>query len=402
MAAASPSMTQTRQGEPTFRRPQMIALVVGIIGLVASAAGWLLNPNSFFPAYLIAVFFWLGVVWGAMAVAMVYYLAGGPWGAVIRTFLEASMRTMPLMAVLFLPLLLGIPTLYIWARPDIVAQSDIMQYKVYQIGWLTVPFFIGRTILYFAIWLILVFVLNRLSARQNQTGDPKIRQSMGRWSAAGMILLMLTTTFAAFDWIMSINPTFVSTAFGAVEGTSALIAGFAVIITVAALLAYREPWRHVWSFKIWMNLGGWLFAFTMLWAYLAYSQFMLIWYGNLPEETLPYIRRFEGVWAWIIGAIFLVSFVAPFILLLMPQIKLNMRVMAVVGIILAFMRLVDVYWWVAPAYSYDPATSWLYLTAPIGVGGLWVWFFLWQLKRRPYLPLHDPKLPTLPEVEHDD
>lgn len=164
MAAASPTMTQTRQDEPAFDRAQMIALVVGVIGLVASAAAWLLNPNSFFPAYLMAVFFWLGVVWGTMAVAMVYYLAGGPWGAVIRTFLEASMRTLPLLAVLFLPLLLGIPTLYIWARPDVVAQSPLYQYKVIQTGWLSVPFFIGRTVLYFAVWFVLVTVLNRLSA----------------------------------------------------------------------------------------------------------------------------------------------------------------------------------------------------------------------------------------------
>ena len=401
MAAASPTMTQTRQDEPAFDRAQMIALVVGVIGLVASAAAWLLNPNSFFPAYLMAVFFWLGVVWGTMAVAMVYYLAGGPWGAVIRTFLEASMRTLPLLAVLFLPLLLGIPTLYIWARPDVVAQSPLYQYKVIQTGWLSVPFFIGRTVLYFAVWFVLVTVLNRLSAEQNRTGDPAIRARMGRWSAAGMILLILTSTFAAFDWIMSIQPAFTSTAFGIVEGTSMLIAGFAVIIVVAALLAYREPWRHVWSYKIWMNLGGWLFAFTMLWAYLAFSQFMLIWYGNLPEEIELYVRRFDGVWAYVIGAIFIISFIAPFILLLMPQIKLNMRAMLVVGIVLAFMRLVDTYWWIGPAYPYDVATSWVYITAPIGVGGLWVWFFLWQLKRRPLLTLHDPKLPIAPEVEHD-
>lgn len=402
MAAASPTMTQTGQSVPTFRSAQMIALIVGILGLLASAAGWLMNPNVFFPAYLIAVFFWTGVVWGAMAVGMVYYLAGGPWGAVIRTFLEASMRTMWLMAVLFLPIFVGIPYLYIWARPEIVAQSELYHFKVVEIGWLTIPFFIGRSVLYFAIWLILVFALNRLSAKQNQTGDPKIRQSMSRWSAGGMILLILTSTFAAFDWIMSIQPSFVSTAFGAVEGASALIAGFAIIIAVAALLAYREPWRHLWSYKIWMTLGGWLFAFTMLWAYLGYSQFMLIWYGNLPEEIEPFLRRFAGVWEYIILVTVIVSFVVPFIVLLIPNFKLNMRAMAILAIVLAFMRLVNVYWWVAPAYAYDPNTSWLYITAPLGVGGLWVWFFLWQLKRRPLLPLHDPKLPAAPEVEHDD
>jgi hypothetical protein len=341
-----------------------------------------------------AYMFWLGVVLGCLALLMMHYVVGGRWGIVLRRGLEAGTRLLPLLVVLWIPFIFGIPELYPWARPAGGAQHGL---SPLQQVYLRVPFFLVRTGVYFAAWLGLAFLLNRWSRQQEQEPDPMVLRTrqgrLGVLSGGGLIVYGLTMTFAAVDWIMSLQPQWFSTIFGFIVLTGQLLMALAFAILVTSWLARDEPYASVASSELWHDLGNLLLAFVTLWAYMAFSQLLITWSGDLPEEIHWYLHRAHGGWNWVGIALVLVHFAVPFFLLLSRRITRQRRSLTAVAGVVFGAHLVDVFWLVMPAFFPGRLqVHWLDVLAPIGLGGLWLAAFLWQLQRRSPLPWHEPGL----------
>ena len=359
------------------------ALLIGFAGLALCALGWFLNPYQFYRSYLVGFLFWNGVALGCLAIAMLHQLSGGAWGVVIRRILESATRTFPVTLVLFLPLLFGIHSLYIWSSPAAVAADKTLQHKA---AYLNVPFFMGRAALYFAIWLTVAYFFNKWSLEQDRSGAEPYSSRLQGMAGPALLLYGATVTFSSIDWVMSLDPHWFSTIYGILfiggQGVSALSFVIAVIVLVAA----RPPMSEAITDKHLRDLGTLLFAFIMLWAYFSFSQFLLIWAGNLPEEIPFYLKRMRGGRMWVGLGLVLFHFALPFLLLLSREFKRNRKWMAAVAGWVICMRIVDLFW----LTGFE--LHWLDVAAPIGLGGIWVAAFFRQLKQRPLLPLHDPEL----------
>jgi hypothetical protein len=372
-------------------RLQRAALAAGVIGLGLCAAGAFASPAQFLRSYLVAYLFWFGIALGCLAILMIHHIAGGAWGAVIRRVLESGTRTLPLMLVLFLPLALGLGSLYEWARPEAVAHDAVLQHLHL---YLNVPFFLARVVFYFAVWLTIAVFLNRWSLQQDGSHDPAITYRMELLSRGGLVAVGLTMSFAAIDWVMSLEPHWHSSIYGFLIIGGQVLAAMAFVIPMAALLAQREPLARVIGAQQFHDLGKLMLAFVMLWAYFSLSQFLIIWSANLPEEIPWYLRRMRGGWQIIGVAIILFHFVLPFLLLLSREVKRSAGTLALVALFVLFIRFVDLFWLVTPAFSPTALrVHWLDVVAPVGVGGVWLWVFVWQLQGRPVVAVNDPSLP---------
>ena len=387
-------MTQAAASPPVLVQMQRRAWLVGAAGVVLALLGVWLNLAQFFRAYLVAYLFWSGLSLGCLALLMLHHVVGGAWGAMIRRLLEAGTRTLPLMVVLFVPLLYGLTTLYSWARPEVVAHDVLLQHKS---GYLNVPFFLQRAAAYFAIWLIVMFFLNHWSRQQERVaGAPQERHVQRRLrllSAPGLMLYVLTVTFAAVDWVMSLEPHWYSTLYGVVILVGQILAALALAIVLITQLAEVPPVSTVLTPQHLHDLGNLLLAFVMLWAYIGFSQFLIIWSGNLPEEVPWYIHRTQGGWEWLGRFVLLLHFGLPFVVLLSRTSKRRAQVLGRLAAGLLMMHLLELFWLVLPAFSPSSLViHWLDVGLPIGMGGLWMAVFVWQLQRRALLPLHDPRL----------
>ena len=288
---------------------QRIALGVGVVGLGLLALGYSSSHEHFFRAYLIAFVFWSGVALGSLAWSMVHHLSGGAWGVVTRRVFEASSRTVPFMAVLFLPIAFGMQDLYIWARPDVVAADKILQFKQ---PYLNVSFFYVRAAIYFVIWTVLAYTLSAWSLQQDRGYDEKRALRMQRLSGGGLVLYALTIFFMSIDWMMSIDPHWFSTIYGILFMGGQGLSAMAFTIAVVVLLARTAPMSHVIGPNHLHDLGKLLLAFVMLWAYFNFSQFLIIWSGNLPEEIPWYLSRMTGGWLWVSVLLIVGHFVLPY------------------------------------------------------------------------------------------
>lgn len=384
---------------PVLTRAQRPALVVGVGALLLSLVGAFFNHEAFFRAYLVAYIFWAGLALGGIALALLIFLAGGLWGVVIRRVVEAGTYTIPLIALMFVPLLFGLGDLYPWARSADVQRDALLQH---QSAYLNVPFFIIRAALYFVIWIALAYFVNRWSRTQDERDDPEFLQRIRRPAGFAIVLFGLSVTFALIDWTMSLEPHWFSTIYPGMVAMGAVLTTFAFVIVIVALLAQQPPLSEVLSRKLFNDLGSLLLAFVMMWAYLSFSQFMLIWAGNLSEEIPWYVRRLQGGWETIALIMTLSQFALPFALLLFRDLKRNRLLLAIVAGLIVIGRYVDLYWLVTPGVNETGGPlnfSWLDLVTCIGLGGIWLAAFVWQLNRRPLLPLHDPRLTPLGEAE---
>lgn len=380
-----------------LRRVQWLAFVVGVVALAATAVGAVIAPAQFFPAYLFAFLFWLGLALGCLLLTMLHELAGGMWGAVMLRFVEAGMSVLPLMLLLFVPIVLGLQYLYPWARPDAVAQDSILQH---QSVYLNIPFFLIRAALYFVLWIGMAYFLRRWSLERDRAPSPQLDARLRLFSAIGLVVFGLTATFATIDWIMSLEPHWYSSIYAAMVVMGGILSAFAFTVLVIAWLDAYAPISQVMAPSLINDLGSLLLAFVMLWAYLAFSQFMLIYAGNLTREVPWYVNRLQGGWEWVALTAASFEFVLPFFLLLFRDIKRKAVWLAVVAGVLVLARVVDVYWLVIPAFSPGVLTfHWLDLTALIGLGGLWLALFAWHLRRHPILPVHDRHLVKQAEAE---
>ncbi len=381
---------------PEVDRIQQRALMIGIISLVISVVLAVFNPGRFFFSYLVSFFFLTGISVGSLAIAMLHQMSGGNWGVVIRRLLESATRTLPLLAVLFLPVIVGARFLYEWARPDAVAVNAILQYKH---PYLNIPFFIGRTVFYFAVWLTLTYIFNKWSRLQDETGDPRIQRRLQILSGPGLVLYGLTVTFASIDWVMSLDPEWFSTIFGILTMGGQGLSALSFVIAVLVLLSDYEPIRSHLKPGALHDLGKLMLAFVMLWAYFAFSQFLIIWAGNLPEEIPWYVKRLEGGWKWVGLMLVLLHFALPFLMLLSRDLKRHARSLIWVAALVIVMRFIDVVWMIAPEFHHTdqlvPGLGFLMdVLVLAGMGGIWLWFYLRQLKSMPILPLHDPNWET--------
>ncbi len=375
---------------PFWDQVQRRALVVGAAGVVLCGVGVFFNPVQFFRSYLLAYLFWLGIPLGCLAILMLHHLVGGAWGALIRRVLEAGTRTLPLLVFLFVPLLFGVHELYLWARPEVVANDLLLQRKS---SYLNIPFFMLRSALYFVVWLAVSYLLNKWSLRQDRTGADPFERRMRLLSGPGLVLYVVTATFAYVDWMMSLEPHWFSTIYGILAIVGQLLATLAFAVVVTALLVDAPPLSDLMSPGHVHDLGNLLLAFVMVWAYMAISQFLIIWSGNLPEEITWYLHRTQGGWEWVGLALILFYFGLPFFLLLSRGIKQHVRRLAWVAGAMLGMHGVDVFWRVVPAFQPSGvAVHWMDVAALMGVGGIWMAVFVWQLRERPLLPVYDPGL----------
>jgi hypothetical protein len=374
-------------------RVQRIAIGVGAAALLVCALAGFLNPTQLLRSYLVAYIFWVSGALGCLALLMIQHVTGGEWGFVIRRLLESGARTLPVMALLFVPIALGLSTLYEWARPEAVAHDPLLQHKEL---YLNVPFFLGRAALYFIVWTIVVRALWRWSLQQDESFDPGPSARLELLSRGGLLVMGLTMTFAAIDWAMSLEPHWFSTIYGILFMGGSALTAFALVIPVAALLSAHPPVEGHISSDALSDLGKLMLAFLMLWAYFQFSQFLIIWSGNLPEEITWYLARLRGGWQWVAIAIVLFHFALPFVLLLSRRLKRRARSIAYVALFLVVMRFVDVFWLVTPAW--DPSRFTVHLldlATVLAMGGVWIWVFVRQLEGHPLLPLRDPVNPVL-------
>ena len=374
----------------SLERYQRPVLLIGIAALGVCAVGGFFAPAQFFRSYLFAFLFWAGVALGCMAVAMLHHVTGGGWGLPIRRPLESATRTLPLLLVLFLPIILGARRIYEWADPAAVAHDPLLKQKSI---YLNVPFFTGRAVLYFAAWIGFAYFLNRWSLDQDATGGRLIGRKLQLLSSAGLVMYGLTMTFASVDWAMSLEPHWFSTMYGVMFIAGQALAAFAFIIVVLVALAESPPLAGYVGPRHYHDLGKLMLAFVMFWAYVSFSQYLITWSGNLPEEIPWYLRRLQGGWGWVGAAIVLLHFVLPFLLLLPASANRNPRLLAGVAGLVVLMRLVDVFWLTQPAFAGSRfRIHWMDFLAPIGVGGIWLAVFLSQLGKRPLLPMKDPEM----------
>ena len=366
------------------------ALVVGLLGLLGGLAYGTAHPDQFFRSYLLAFVFWNGLTVGSLAVLMLQYLTGGAWGIAIRRELEAATRVLPWMAIAFLPIAFGMHRLYEWTHADVVAHDELLQKKA---GYLNEPFFLVRAALAFAVWGALATALNRWSREQDRAAGDRaaVDRRLQLISGGGLVAWALTTTWTSVDWVMSLEPHWFSTMYGVIfmagQGLGALsLATFAVV-----RFSHTRPVSEFLGGRHMHDLGKMMFAFTMFWAYVTFSQYLIIWSGNIPEEISWYLARFRGGWGWVGLAVLLLQFVLPFLLLLSRRANRDPRTLTLAAALVVFMRFVDLSWMVLPAFSRgDFRLHPTDLTVPIGLGGLWLAVYFRNLAARPLLPANDP------------
>jgi hypothetical protein len=366
------------------------ALIVGLAGLVLAAVGSAVDTPRFFNAYLMAFTFWMTLSLGSLFFVMLHHLVGATWSIVIRRLAESLMATIPYMAILFIPILFGLHHIYSWSHADVMATDALLQKKE---AFLNVPFFVIRAIVYFFIWSALAHLLYKYSLQQDSKPSTELTQKMKVVSAPGMILFAVTTTLAGYDWLMSLEPHWYSTIYGVYFFAGGLVAIISLMTLLAAWLQSKGLLRGTITVEHYHDLGKLMFAFIIFWTYIGFSQYFLIWYGNIPEETVWYLQRWEGSWKAISMIILFGHFVIPFTVLLFRFTKRTLTPLLIMAAWIVLMHWVDHYWLVYPTFSPKGASfTWIEPAATIGIGGIFFWAFWSRFSSKALVPVGDPKL----------
>jgi hypothetical protein len=374
---------------PELATYQRQFLLAGAAGAVVSLVGYFVNPTQFFQSYLMAYMFVLGLSLGSLALGMVHQLSGGAWGVVIRRQMGAASRVLPVLTALFLPIAFGMSHLYEWTHADIVNADPVLAGKRL---YLNTPFFLIRAAIYFAGWNGVSYLLNKWGLEQDQAGDPRYARRMQMLSGGGLLVYGLFITFASFDWLMSLEPHWFSTIYGVLimggQGLSAL----AFLITALVWLARRPPLNDIVVPSHFHDLANLMLAFVMLWAYFSFSQYLIIWSGNLPEEIAWYLHRLQTGWRFVAVALVIFHFSVPFLLLLSRAVKRAPGILVKVALGILVARLIDLFWLIAPEFHrHGISVSWMDIVLPLTLISIWVGCFLWQLRGRALLPVYDPQ-----------
>ena len=381
---------------------QSLRRIAGLVALAASAAALTgySNPKQLLQSYLPAFLLWFGVSIGSLSMLMIQHQSGGHWGILLRRLLEAGARVIYFLPLFFLPILLGMPMLYSWADPARIATdhhlAEIVEKKH---AYLNVQFFVARAVFYYLFWVFLSKTLSGLSKKYDETGDREYAEKMRRMSGWGLLAQALVITFAAVDWGMSLDPHWFSTIWGILFMVGQALSAWCLCAMMMSRLYTHAPFNRVISSTLFHDLGKFMFAFVMLWGYVNLSQFLIIWSGNLPEETTWYLDRSTGAWKQLTFLLVGMHFFLPFFTLLSAGLKKNASRLAVVAGLLFALRYVDLFWNIAPIFKHEHFSVHPFdLLMPVAVGGIWLYLFAVQLEKEPLLVKHDPQVHEMEEL----
>ena len=371
---------------------QRRGLIAGAIGLVLGAVGVVLHPGDLLPSWLIGFLFFTGLSLGCLGLLMLQHMSGGQWGLVGRRVFEAGTRMLPLAALFFIPIVVFAPKLFLWARPEAVQADAILQFKA---PYLNVPFFAVRGAIYFVVFLGLAYFLNKWSTEQDSGVVAQTDADTRRFrviSAPGLLIYILLMSLAAVDWIMSLDPHWYSTIFGLIMVVGQGLGALAFTVAVLAIVVVREPMNGILKARHFHDYGKLMLALVMLWAYFSFSQFLIIWAGNLPEEIPYYLERLQGGWQYVSLGLVFGHFILPFCLLLSQDLKKRPALLSRIAWFIVAIRLYDLIWLVAPTFHHEGGLpiSLANVGVPLALGGLWVYLVAGQLQKRPMLPVNDP------------
>jgi hypothetical protein len=386
--------------EPAYRlggdyRLWAVPAGIGVLFLALTLVGWLVDAKQFYVAYLVGWSFCLSISLGAMFFVVIQHLTRARWSVVVRRIAESLGAAIPLLIVLSIPIFIGMGELFKWTNPDIFdpAHPDYDALVAGKYAYLNTPFFFVRFVIYFGFWYIISQKLYKLSLLQDVSPDPLIPAKQRKVSAWGLPVLAVTATFAAFDLWMTLDPHWFSTIFGVYFFAGAMWATFALLTLLSLLFQKGDVGlRNVVTVEHYHDLGKFMFGFTVFWAYIAFSQYMLIWYGNIPEETLWYRHRLEYGWEYHSLALLVFHFIIPFIILLPRVAKRFTPLLAVMAVWFLIMHWFDIHWLVVPNFRYDAAFHWLDFTAWLGLFGVFMGAFLYRFKRHALVPRNEPYL----------
>ena len=376
-----------------------LALGIGGLALIVWAVGAYFNTEQALRSWLLGFIFWGGIGIGSLGVLMLQYLTGGAWGVVIRRFVEAGSRTLPLIFLFFIPLAIGVYTHNIYEWTHAAPTDHIIEARgIYLLPWT----WIVRSLIYFAILGVMVYLLNSWSAKQDLTTNVEdsrlLLERASRFSGPAMVIYALVVTFAVVDWVMTLDPHWFSTIWGLLFVAGWALSCFCFVVAILAYLSDSSPMNAVLGKRHFHDLGKLMLALVMVWAYFNFSQFLIIWSGNLPEETTWYIARMHGGWGFIGLALILFHFAFPFLVLLQQDFKRKAKWLATLAVFILFMRLVDMFYLIGPSHRVAAGgleqgafyISWMDLVAPIAIGGIWLWWYFGELMKRPIVPAQDP------------
>jgi hypothetical protein len=400
-------MSTTNIETKNFAPPAMLteirtmASFAGLVGAAGLVVAGFMNFPEFLRGYLIAYIFVLGLSLGGLALLMTGHLTGGNWWMLGRRIFEAAGRCIPLLAILFLPILLGAKQLYAWMSIN-PATDKILSEKVW---WLNYHGWFIRAIIYFVIWTALAFFLTRLSWQQDESDSPDIWRRMKVISAIGILFWAWTLTGAVVDWGMSLDPHWYSTIYGMIFMIGEALSMMAFTIIMLSALSKYSPMDEVVRPDRLHDVGKLLLAFTMVWAYFSFSQWLIIWMGNLPDEISWFLNRIKSGWGYVALLLIFIQFALPFALLLSRDLKRNPKKLIPIALIVILGRWIDLYWYVVPNGLPGQAAPslhfhWSYIFAILGLGGIWLAAFCTFLAKRPLLVRNEPMLPRLWEPSH--
>jgi len=384
---------------PGLTRLKSTAVVMGLVGAVLTAIGFFTKTQDAFQSYLFAYLFWAGASIGSLGLLMLHHTVGGGWGWVLRRFLEAATKLLFPMLVLFIPILLpgflGIKTLYWadggWANAAAAADPILIQ----KAGWLNLPGFIVRTVIYFAIWIIYAGFLRKKAALLDQGHDPRAFDALNRWAAFGLVVMVVTVTFAVVDWVMSLTPHWLSSIIGLLYCAAFCLTSISLMLTLVGRLGGgTQLVQDGVPNKFFRDLGNFMLAMVMLWAYMTFSQYLIIYSGNLAEEVPWYLDRAKNGWGILSLGLIIVHFALPFAILIVSSgLKKSPRALGNLAMFIALMRFLDLFWWVVPhfrnsLFDFNAAD----LGAPLLIGGIWLSLWAAAVERKPLVSAYDPRI----------
>ncbi len=366
--------------ERSWTRGRNVIVFIALAAIAGSLIGWLGNAKQFAASYLVNYMFFTTIALGALFFVMVQHMTGSAWSVTVRRMMENIMVTIPAAALLFVPIGLNIPLLYEWSHKEFYSNDAVMQFKM---NFFNPGFFLARMAAYFIVWTVLALNLYRHSVAQDGGGSLERIRKISWWSAPGLLAAMITVTSASVDLLMSLEPHWYSTIFGIYIYSGGALAFMAALTLICILLRRAGLLVNTINLEHYHDLGKWLFALTIFWAYIAFSQYLLIWYANIPEETIWYKERMHGNWIWISALLLVGHFIVPFVVLLARAGKRNLNVLAAISIWILLMHYVDLHWVVMP--TLDPHQfhlHWLDGVTFLAVGGIYAFVFWGRLRRR--------------------
>lgn len=395
---------------PVIDRLRSRSMIVGGVFVVLAIIGAIVDTKLFLQAYLVGFMFWLGVTLGSLTLLMLQYTSGGNWGIIGRRFWEAATKTLPLMFVLWLPIVFGMKTLFPWVS---MSGEDLLPDR--KALWLNPKLFIVRGIIYFILWGLWAWRLNRWSqTEEDGLATPQKFVRIQNFSGAGIVMYGLTITFASVDWVMSLNPMWWSTVWGMLFMVGQCLTAFAFTIWLLAQLSPIEPMSRIFKTDFFHDYGKLMFAFVILWAYLSFSQWLVIWQGNITEEIRWYLDRVHGHWKIVATGLIFFHFVLPFALLLSRNLKRQPHRLVRMAVWIMLVRLVDLFWQVQPSFHSAvkehgaietlAPLNWqivlMNIVNVLAIGGIWLTLFFWHLNKRAILPVRDPHFVEMVEAKH--